>query len=144
MTHSPVSGSQLAAVKPGDQLPTLVFGPISRATLALYAGASGDHNPIHIDTDYARSAGLDDVFAPGLLPMAELARLVTEWAGIERLRSLSVRFVAITKVHDEVICSGEVIERLAVEGEPRLRILLRADVRDGRQVLAGEAIIAVA
>ena len=41
-----------------------------RATLALFAGASGDHNPIHIDLDVARSAGLDDVFAHGMLSMA--------------------------------------------------------------------------
>jgi acyl dehydratase len=53
--------------------------PISRATLALFAGASGDHNPIHIDLDVARSAGLDDVFAHGMLSMAYLGRLLTGW-----------------------------------------------------------------
>ena len=38
------------AVKVGDTLPPLTLAPINRTTLALFAGASGDHNPIHIDT----------------------------------------------------------------------------------------------
>lgn len=46
----------------GDALPGFTAGPISRHALALYCGASGDHNPIHVDLDFARSAGMDDVF----------------------------------------------------------------------------------
>ena len=41
------------SAKVGENLPDLIVGPISRTNLALYAGASGDHNPLHIDTDYA-------------------------------------------------------------------------------------------
>ena len=37
-----------------QDLPELILPPISRTTLALFAGASGDHNPIHIDLDFAR------------------------------------------------------------------------------------------
>ena len=37
----------------GDKIPDLVIEPITRPTLALYAGASGDHNPMHIDLDFA-------------------------------------------------------------------------------------------
>ena len=68
----------LAGVIAGTELPPLVVDPISRTTLALFAGASGDHNPIHIDLDVARSAGLDDVFAQGMLSMAYLGRLLTQ------------------------------------------------------------------
>ncbi len=65
------------SVNVGDELPELTTRPISRTTLALFAGASGDHNPIHIDTDFARKAGMDDVFAHGMLSMAYLGRLLT-------------------------------------------------------------------
>lgn len=58
----------------GDTLPVLKLPPVDRKTLALFAGASGDHNPIHIDLDFARRAGLPDVFAQGMLGMAWLAR----------------------------------------------------------------------
>src|SRR2546421_8947200 len=71
----------------GDELPPLTVEPISRTALALFAGASGDHNPIHIDVDVARSVGLDDVFAHGMLSMAYLGRLLTGWVPQERLRS---------------------------------------------------------
>ena len=85
-----------ADVAPGTELPALPLAPISRTTLALFAGASGDHNPIHIDLDVARSAGLEDVFAHGMLSMAYLGRLLTGWVPQSRLRSFGVRFVAIT------------------------------------------------
>ena len=85
-------------MKVGDELAPLTVEPITRTTLALFAGASGDHNPIHIDLDVARGAGLDDVFAHGMLSMAYLARLLTDRFPQERIRSYRVRFAAITPV----------------------------------------------
>ncbi len=52
---------------------TLEVPQIRRRTLALYAGASGDHNPVHIDTDECHAVGIPDVFAHGMLSMAYLA-----------------------------------------------------------------------
>ena len=40
----------------GDRVVNKTFPPISRHTLALYCGASGDHNPIHVDLDFAKKA----------------------------------------------------------------------------------------
>ncbi|MCM2340519.1 MaoC/PaaZ C-terminal domain-containing protein [Rhodoferax sp.] len=51
----------------GDALPGLVAGPITRLTLGVYAGTSGDYNPLHIDSDFARQAGMPDIFAHGIL-----------------------------------------------------------------------------
>ena len=124
-------------------LPEVRFGPISRATLALYAGASGDHNPVHIDIDFARQAGLTDVFAHGMLSFGVLARVATEWAGADRLRSFGARFVAVTQVHDEVFCTATIVEQFDEDGESRVRLKLSAITQDGRQTLAGEAIVAV-
>ena len=42
-------------LKVGDEIPEKTFPPISRHTLALYCGSSGDHNPIHVDIDFAKS-----------------------------------------------------------------------------------------
>jgi acyl dehydratase len=94
----------------GDTLLELAVEPISRSTLALYAGASGDHNPIHIDLDVARSAGLDDVFVHGMLSMAYLGRCLTGLVSQHRIRSFAVRFVAITPVHARPICRAVVRE----------------------------------
>jgi acyl dehydratase len=128
----------------GDRLPEVRFGPISRTTLALYAGASGDHNPAHIDLDFAREAGFPDVFAHGMLSFGVLAQVATRRFGAARLRSFGARFVSITQVHDEVVCTGQVTERFEQDGEQLLRIALMATVQDGRQTLAGEAIVRAA
>ena len=75
------------SVQVGDELPPLQLPAVDRTLLALFAGASGDHNPIHIDIDVARRAGMPDVFAQGMLGMAWLARLLTQslilwWPGM--------------------------------------------------------------
>ena len=132
-----------SSVQAGDELPEFQFGPISRATLALYAGASGDHNPAHIDIDFAKKAGLPDVFAHGMLSFGVLAQVVTRWAGIERLRGFGARFVSITQVHDLITCTGTVSECFEEGGEKRARVAVVATAQDGRQTLAGEAIVAL-
>ena len=133
----------LATAQPGDTLSDLTFGPITRTTLALYAGASQDHNPIHIDSDFAARAGMPDVFAHGMLSMAQLGRLVTDWAGHENLRDLSTRFTAITPVGATVICSGKVAERVERAGETLLKLDLKATIDDGTITLTGSALVRV-
>ncbi|MBR8654039.1 MaoC family dehydratase [Achromobacter sp. Marseille-Q0513] len=127
----------------GDELPGFAAGPLSRLDLALYCGASGDHNPIHVDLDFARAAGMDDVFAHGMLSAAYLARLLTNWAPQPALREYAVRFVAITHVGDEVRCSGRVLERFEAQGETRLRVELQAYSQAGELRLSGMAVLAV-
>ena len=132
-----------STAKAGDKLPQLVFGPITRAKLALYAGASGDHNPIHIDIDMAKSSGLPDVFAHGMLSFGVLARLPKDWAGQENLRAFGARFVSMTQVHDVITCTGEIVEIFTEGGETRARIVLAAAAQDGRKTLTGEAVVAL-
>jgi acyl dehydratase len=125
----------------GDALPEVVFGPYTRKLFALYAGASGDHNAVHIDTDFARAAGIDDVFAQGMLSMAPYARVVTDWAGIGRLESLEARFMAITPVGVTGRFTGRVVERFEEDGVPKLRVALAAHIDGNIQTLGGEAVI---
>src|SRR3982751_1412103 len=99
-------------VQAGTERPPLHAEPVSRLTLALYCGASGDHNPIHVDSDFAHAAGQEDVFAHGMLVMGYAARLVTGWVPQRAIESLSARFVAITHVGDRLTCTGTVAEKL--------------------------------
>ncbi len=127
----------------GTHLPPLEIPPISRTTLALFAGASGDHNPIHIDLDVARSAGLDDVFAHGMLSMAYLARLLTDAIPQQRLRSYKARFCAVTPVHAQPTCTG-VVTAIDESGTERLATLeLRVTLGDGTETLLAEAVVAL-
>jgi acyl dehydratase len=123
----------------GTRLPPLRIEPMSRTTLALFAGASGDHHPIHIDLDYARAAGLDDVFAHGMLSMAYVGRLLTNWLPQNDLRSLDVRFTAITPVHARPTCTGRITAIEQVDGERRATIELAVTLADGTVTLLGTA-----
>jgi acyl dehydratase len=129
--------------EPGAELPALTDEPISRTTLALFAGASGDGNPIHIDLDVARSAGLDDVFAHGMLSMAYLGRLLTGAFPQQQLRSWKVRFAAITPVHAQPVCTGRITSIDQSAGERLATIDLRVTLADGTQTLVGQAVVAL-
>lgn len=126
----------------GSTLPTFAAAPLSRLTLALYAGASGDHNPIHVDIDFARRAGMPDVFAHGMLSMAYLGRLLTNWVPQQAIREFSVRFAAITHVGDAVSCTGVITDKDASAGTVRVALTTRN--QDGEIKLSGEALIATA
>ncbi|MDP9894550.1 acyl dehydratase [Variovorax boronicumulans] len=130
-------------VQIGDELPALQLAPVNRTTLALFAGASGDHNPIHIDTDFARKAGMPDVFAQGMLGMAWLGRLVTQWAPQSQLRRFDVRFQGITHIGHAVRCTGRVVEKLEHNGERCVRVEVQSANQYGQARIAGEALVAL-
>jgi acyl dehydratase len=131
------------SINVGDEIPVLTKPPISRHTLALYCGASGDHNPIHVDIDFAKAAGMPDVFAHGMLIMAYLGQALTAWLGQAALRSYGVRFASITWVGSEISCTGRVTEKFEEDGEGRIRLEVRAADQDGDVKLIGEAVLAL-
>jgi acyl dehydratase len=133
-----------ASLAVGDAPIRLETDPISRTTLALYGGASGDHNPMHIDIDYAKAAGEADVFAHGMLIMAYLGRSVTSWVPQTALRSFNTRFTAITRVGEKIIVTGKVVEKTQVDGENRVKLELAATNEKGEMKAAGEAVVALA
>lgn len=132
-----ISVADLSRLSVGYELPALEVGPITRTTLELFASASGDDNPVHIDADAARAAGLDDVFAHGMLSMAYLGRLLIKWVPQERIHSFGVRFVAITPVDASPRCEGTVVGVDDGLAEVALRIVLA----DGTVTLTGSAVI---
>jgi acyl dehydratase len=130
-----------ADVEVGTELPPLELPAVSRTTLAVFAGASGDHNPIHIDIDAARSAGMDDVFAHGMLSMAYLGRLLTASVPQSQLRSFSCRFTAITPVLAVPTCTGRVTEITEAEDERQAKLELEITLPDGTVTVRGQAIV---
>lgn len=129
-------------LKAGDPLPELQLPPISRFDLALYCGASGDHNPIHVDLDFAKSAGMPDVFAHGMLSVAWLGRMLTNWVPQSAIRSLDARFAAITQVGERITCTGEIAETFEHEGQRLARLHIKTSNEQGQIKVTGEAVIA--
>lgn len=129
----------LADVEVGTELPAQQF-PVTRADLVRYAGASGDFNVIHWNQRIARSVGLPDVIAHGMLTMALAVRVVTDWAGDPAaVVDYGVRFTRPVPVPDDdtgavVAVSAAVAEKL--DGR-RVRVDLTAT--SGEQKVLGRA-----
>jgi acyl dehydratase len=70
----------LTDVSVGDELPALSM-TFTREDLIAYAHASGDMNPIHREEEFAKSVGLPDVIAHGMLTMGRAIKVVTDWVG---------------------------------------------------------------
>ena len=124
-----------ATAEPGAELPGFT-ARLTRADLAAYAEASGDHNPIHLDEVAARAAGLPGVVAHGMATLALAARLATGWAGPDaRVSELRTRFsrpvVVPADGTAEVVLGGRVA---SVEPDGTVRLDLTATA-DGAAVL---------
>lgn len=130
-------------IQVGDSLPSLTLPAISRRTLALYAGASADHHPLHIDLDYARDAGMPDVFAHGMLSAAYLGRMLSDWVPQAQIRDFSVRFIGITQLYSIPHCTGKITEKLERNGEPCVRVALSCANQHGEEKLIAEAVVAL-
>jgi acyl dehydratase len=76
----------------GASIPAHEF-EINRELLKQYADASGDQNPIHQDEAFAKSVGLPDVIAHGMLTMALAGKYISDWAGgSQNVKEFSARF----------------------------------------------------
>jgi acyl dehydratase len=90
-----------ADVTVGDELPPATY-PVTRLSLVMYAGASGDFNVIHWNERIARSVGLPNVIAHGMFTMAQAGRYVTDWTGDPgAVEEFGVRFSSMVVVPDD-------------------------------------------
>jgi len=130
-------------VSPGDLLPPLELPPVTREMLVRYALASRDPNPVHTDLEAARAVGARDVFAHGMLQMAWLGRVVTNWTAQPNLREFDARFVSMTLAGERITCTGFIVEKLERDGTRLVRIALAATGESGEIKVVGEALVAM-
>ena len=129
------------SLKVGDEIPAMISPPVSRHTLALYCGASGDHNPIHVDIDFAKSSGLDDVIAHGMLSAGYLGRMLTNWVPQSAIRNWKNRFTAMTLIGDSVTCSGKIVEIFEKDGEKFIRLELQTNTLQAQTIVAEVVVV---
>ncbi|MDQ7096419.1 MaoC/PaaZ C-terminal domain-containing protein [Desulfosporosinus sp. PR] len=122
-----------------DRLPVRKWVPTAMQ-IRQYAEASGDFNPIHLDDNYARQAGLGGIIAHGMLSMAQVAAMLTDWIGEEGgITKLEVRFEQMVRPGDTILCSGFIRAR----SENILVCDLTALNERGEKVVSGLAHIAI-
>ena len=124
------------AITPGDAGPPLTH-VLTRTDLVVYAGASGDFNPMHTDEVSAQAAGLPSVFGHGMFTAGLLATAVTNYVGIGRLASYKVRFTKQTWPGETLTTSVVVREK-----RPGNEVVLECSVvnQDGEAKITGEAV----
>lgn len=135
-----MTSAAASTVTVGDRLEPL-RRTVPQEQIDAYAEASGDHNPIHVDPDFARAVGLPGAIAHGLLEMGILAEALARWAGgMDRVRSLEVRFSKPLVAGDTITCTGTVT---AVDETERLATLeVEAASDSGERVLTnGRAVV---
>ena len=127
----------------GDEAPVRSL-VLDRTDLVVYAGASGDYNPMHHDEVKARAAGQPSVFGHGMFSMGFLGSAITDYVGIGHVRRFQVRFAKQTWP-DEKLSTKIVVTGKRTEGQDHLVDL---DVRllneDGEEKVVGEATAVVA
>ena len=130
----------VSSVSIGDAVSPL-SRQVSQEQINAYADASGDHNPIHVDADFARSVGLPGTIAHGLLELGILAEAISVWAGgSANLRSLSCRFSKPLQPGDTIICTGTVVAVDEHEGVATLEVRASSD-RGDRVLTTGRATV---
>ena len=92
----------------GYEIPETNIGPFDQNDLLKYAKASGDFNPIHLDKEFAKTMGLDNVIVHGMLIMAHLGKSIANSNSVSFLKHFSVQFCSITRLEEKLICKGEV------------------------------------
>ncbi|MBB4913367.1 MaoC family dehydratase [Streptosporangium saharense] len=130
-------------VETGQEIPAVDY-PVRRVNLVMYAGASGDFNPIHWNERFAKTVGLPDVIAHGMFTMAQGGRFVTDWAGDPgAVVDYGVRFSSMVVVPDDeegavITVSGIVEQKLE---DRRVVVALTARSNDSRVLSKARAVV---
>jgi acyl dehydratase len=127
------------ATNEGDEAP-VVSHKLTRSDLVMYAGASGDFNPMHTDEVAAQAAGLPSVFGHGMLSMGILGKALTDYVGVGNLKSYKVRFTKQTWP-DEVLTTKIVVAgKRSEDGENLIDLECSLVNGDGQSKVEGSAV----
>lgn len=133
----PLSAQNL---KVGDTYEEVVIDDLTRTQLVMYAGTSGDYNPLHSDDVYTREvAGYPGVFAHGMLSMGLTGKMLTNYVGDGRLTKYGVRFTNQVWPGDTLTATAAVAEIRSEGSEQFVDLTLETVNQDGKTVITGSA-----
>ena len=125
----------------GEEIAPLLKHPDTRQ-LVMWAGASGDYNPIHYDKDYARGRGLDGVIVHGQLVYCFLGQLMTDWAGGRGgVRKLSGNYRGMNFPGEEITCRGKVTRKYIEDGQHLVECNIWVENPKGEKTVSGKAVV---
>jgi acyl dehydratase len=131
---------QAAQVKVGDSHEEVVCENLSRTQIVMYAGASGDYNPVHSDEKFVTEvAGYPTVFAHGMLSMGMTAKMLTNYVGDGRLTSYGVRFTSQVWPGDTLTAKATVTAVREDGGQKLVDLDIATTNQNGQVVISGTA-----
>lgn len=129
-----------STLRVGDSRTETVLENIPRTRIVMYAGASGDYNPLHTDEVYVTQvAGYPTVFAHGMLSMGATGKLLTDWVGNGRLTKYGVRFVNQVWPGDDLTATATVEAIRDDGGQHYADFTITTVNQDGKPVVTGSA-----
>ena len=126
-------------VAEGDAAPVFSH-ELTRTDLVMYAGASGDFNPMHTDEVAAQAAGLPSVFGHGMFSMGILGKALTDYVGIGNLKTYKVRFTKQTWPDEVLTTSIAVSGKRSEDGEQLVDLTCSLVNQDGEVKVTGDAV----
>lgn len=133
-----------ASIVEGTELPES-RSRIRRADLIRYCGASGDFNVIHWNERAARSVGLPDVIAHGMLTMARALRIVTDWVGDPgTVAEYAVRFSRPVVVPDDEEGAGLLLTARVAKKLPDQQVRIDIIARTGSDEAGWDKVLSMA
>ena len=133
----PLSASNLNV---GDVHEEVVVDDLTRTQLVMYAGASGDYNPLHTDEIYTTEvAGYPTVFAHGMLTMGLTGKMLTNYVDDGRLTKFGVRFTNQVWPGDTLTATTTVQAVREIKEEILVDLDVKTLNQNGETVVSGYA-----
>ena len=122
----------------GDALPT-VEKTVDQARIEMYAQASGDFNPIHVDEDFAAQTQFGGTIAHGMMIAATISEMMSAAFGTDWARSgkMKIRFRSPVKPGQRVTARGSVRSVAESESGRRITCSVSVDKDDGETAITG-------
>lgn len=134
----------------GNSLPT-IEKKITQPQIERYADAAGDHNPIHLDADFATSvefggSTLDGTIAHGMMILASISEMLTTAFGEDWLNngSLKVRFRGPVYPGETISAFGNVKSVRQVDDFKEISCSVGVRKDNGETAISGDATVRVA
>jgi acyl dehydratase len=129
-------------VAEGDTAPEFTH-ELTRTDLVMYAGASGDFNPMHTDEVAAQAAGLPSVFGHGMFTAGLLGKALTDYVGVGNLRNYKIRFTKQTWPGETLTTRVTVAKKYDEGSEHRVDLECVVTNQGGEAKLTGVAVAAL-
>ena len=127
-------------LKVGDSYQEEICNNLSRTQIVMYAGTSGDYNPLHSDEIFTTEiAGYPSVFAHGMLTMGMTGKMLTNYVGDGQLTYYGVRFTSQVWPGDTLTATATVTDIREEDGQQIADIDLSTTNEEGTEVIKGKA-----